>query len=78
MSVKVDLRRQTLLNFKIAKDLKAAAGNTATVRRHGIRLALAYRTFGLSETCYRYSRKLHAENERIGDLLSGLAKVHRA
>ena len=47
------------------------------VRRHGVSIALACRTFGLSETCYRYNPKLDTENERIGDLLSGLTKVHR-
>ena len=30
------------------------------------------RAFGVSETCYRYSPKLKAENEVIADLLTGL------
>jgi putative transposase len=40
-------------------------------------VALACRTFGISETCYRYERKLSDENEQIADLLLGLTQVHR-
>ncbi len=47
------------------------------VRRRGVSIALACRTFGLSETCYRYSPKLKSENERIADLLIGLTKAHK-
>ena len=47
------------------------------VRRRGVSIALACRTFGLSETCYRYSPKLKSENERVGDLLIGLTKAHK-
>ena len=43
----------------------------------GVSIALACRTFGVSETCYRYERKLSDENERIADLLIGLTQVHR-
>ena len=48
------------------------------VRRRGVSIALACRTFGVSETCYRYGPKLKAENERIGDLLIGLTNAHKA
>ena len=47
------------------------------VRRRGVSIAMACRTFEVSETCYRYGPKLKAENERIGDLLIGLTKVHK-
>lgn len=47
------------------------------VRRRGVSIALACRTFGISETCYRYSPKLQPENELIGDLLIGLTNAHR-
>ena len=40
--------------------------------RHGVSIALACRTFGVSETCYRYSPLLSDENEEIADLLVGL------
>jgi putative transposase len=44
---------------------------TAVARRK-VGIALACRTFGVSETCYRYSPKLQDENEEIADLLVGL------
>ena len=47
------------------------------VERKGVSIALACRTFGLSETCYRYNPKLKAENDRIGDLLIGLTHAHK-
>ena len=48
------------------------------VARRGISIALACRTFGLSETCYRYSPKLRPENEEIADLLVGLTTSRRS
>ena len=47
------------------------------VAQRGISIALACRTFGVSETCYRYSPKLDGENDRIADLLVGLTAAHR-
>jgi len=47
------------------------------VARRGVSVALACRTFGISETCYRYNPRLSDENERIGDLLVGLTHVHK-
>lgn len=43
--------------------------------RHGISVALACRTFGVSETCYRYAPKLVGENKEIADLLVGLTNA---
>lgn len=48
------------------------------VAQRGISISLACRTFGVSETCYRYSAKLDDENERIAGLLLGLTTAHRA
>ena len=45
--------------------------------RRGVSIAIACRTFGVSETCYRYGPKLKAENEKIGDLLIGLTNAHK-
>ena len=45
------------------------------VVRHGTGISLACRTFGVSQTCYRYSRKLNAENEQIADLLTRLTRA---
>ena len=37
------------------------------VQRQGVSIALACRTFQISETCYRYERKLSDENTEIAD-----------
>jgi putative transposase len=47
------------------------------VARRGASIALACRTFGVSETCYRYAPKLKGENEEIADLLIGLTQARR-
>ena len=47
------------------------------VTQKSISVALACRTFGVSETCYRYQPKLDAENVRIADLLVGLTTARR-
>lgn len=47
------------------------------VANHGISIALACRTFGLSETCYRYERKLSDENALIADWLVRLTTNRR-
>ena len=47
------------------------------VARRGASIALACRAFGVSETCYRYGPKLHAENEEIADLLVGLTDARK-
>jgi len=48
------------------------------VALRAVRIALACRTFGVSETCYRYSAWLNEENEQIADLLIGLTRPKRA
>jgi putative transposase len=47
------------------------------VTRHGVSVALACRTFQISETSYRYERKLSDENEAIADWLERLAANKR-
>ena len=47
------------------------------VARHGVSIALACRTFDVSETCYRYSPFLSDENEEIADLLVGLTAARK-
>ena len=42
-----------------------------------VSIALACRTFGVSETCYRYSPLLSDENEEIADLLLGLTNAKK-
>jgi putative transposase len=45
------------------------------VTQKGVSVVFACQTFGVSETCYRYSPKLDQENERIADLLVGLTQA---
>ena len=45
--------------------------------RRGVSIALACRTFDVSETCYRYSPFLSDENEEIVDLLVGLTEARK-
>ena len=47
------------------------------VAQKGISIALACRTFGISETCYRYEGKCSDENQLIADLLVALTSAHR-
>jgi len=47
------------------------------VERRGVSIAVACRTFGVSETCYRYSPLLSDENEQIADLLVGLTDARK-
>ncbi|CDM60511.1 transposase IS3/IS911 family protein (plasmid) [Rhizobium favelukesii] len=51
------------------------AGKAVALR--GVSIALACRTFDVSETCYRYSAKLNDENEQIADLLIGLTRAKK-
>ena len=60
--------------FAVGQRREMAA--TAVARR-GASIALACRTFGVSETCYRYGPKLRAENEEIADLLVGLTDARK-
>ena len=45
--------------------------------RQRVSVALACRTFGVSETCYRYSPLLSDENEEIADILIGLTEARK-
>jgi putative transposase len=47
------------------------------VALHGISIALACRTFNVSDTCYRYSPKLSDENKQIADLLIELTTTRK-
>ena len=42
------------------------------VAQHGVSIALACRTFEITETCYRYCPVLNDENEEIADWLERL------
>ena len=47
------------------------------VAQHGVSIALACRTFQISETCFRYSPVLSDENEEIDDWLERLTANKR-
>ena len=47
------------------------------VAQKRVSIALACRTFGISQTCYRYGPKLRADNDEIADLLLGLTKARK-
>lgn len=47
------------------------------VAQRGASIALACRTFGVSETCFRYSPKHNADNDEIADMLLGLVKAKK-
>lgn len=51
-------------------------GKVGTSR--GVSIALACRTFVVSETCYRYSPKLNEENEQIANLLIKLTRARKS
>jgi hypothetical protein len=46
-----------------------------SVMQRGTSIALACRTFQISETCYRYSPVLSDENEEIADWLERLCEI---
>ena len=48
-----------------------------SVAQHGVSIALACRTFQISQTCYRYERKLSDENAMIAEWLVRLTTSRR-
>ena len=48
------------------------------VAQHGVSNALAYHTFQISGTCFRYSPVLNDENEEIADWLERLTANKRS
>jgi putative transposase len=62
---------------KITRPAKRRELAEDAVPQKAVSVALGCRTFGVSETCYRYSPKLDLENERIADLLVGLTQARR-
>ena len=47
------------------------------VAGRGVRIALAWRTFGVTERCCRYSPLLSDETAQIADLLAGLTDARK-
>ncbi|MBD9628487.1 IS3 family transposase [Ensifer sp. ENS06] len=76
MSMQADLLKEAL-GKKLTRPSRRREMAGKAVALHGVSIALACRTFGVSETCYRYSRKLNDENEQIADLLIGLTRAKK-
>ncbi len=49
----------------------------SAVERRGVSVAVACRTFGVSETCYRHSSLLSDESHQITDLMVGLTDARK-
>ena len=47
------------------------------VSKHGLSIRLACECMGISETCYRYARRLSGENEEIAHWLLTLTETHK-
>jgi putative transposase len=63
---------------KIVKAVSATRDGINAVTQNGGSIALACRTFQVSETCYRYSPVLSDENEEIADWLERLTTNKRS
>ncbi|MGG7519633.1 IS3 family transposase, partial [Allorhizobium undicola] len=76
MSMQAELLKEAL-GKKLTRpsQRREMAGKAVALR--GVSVALACRTFAVSETCYRYSAKLNEENEQIADLLIGLTRAKK-
>ena len=48
------------------------------VAKRGIAIRLACQVFTISESCYRYERKLDAENAEVANWLLRLTDNHRS
>ncbi|MCX7323194.1 MAG: IS3 family transposase [Hyphomicrobiales bacterium] len=77
MSMQADLLKEAL-SKPITRPSQRREMAAKAAARTGVSIALACRTFGVSETCYRYSPRLSDENEMIADLLTGLSKAKKA
>ena len=56
--------------------MRCELAETAVTQRQ-VSVALACRTFGLSEACYRYASKFSDENEEIAGLRIAITAAHR-
>ncbi|ABS13382.1 transposase IS3/IS911 family protein [Brucella anthropi ATCC 49188] len=76
MSMQAELLKEAL-GKKVTRpsQRREMAGKAVALR--GVSVALACRTFEVSETCYRYSARLNDENGQIADLLIGLTRAKK-
>ncbi|WP_156392597.1 IS3 family transposase [Rhizobium sp. Root482] len=76
MSMQAELLKEAL-GKKLTRPSQRREMAGKAVASRGVSIALACRTFAVSETCYRYSAKLNDENEQIADLLIGLTRAKK-
>ncbi|WP_156397733.1 IS3 family transposase [Rhizobium sp. Root1204] len=76
MSMQAELLKEALGKKMMRPSQRREMAGKAVALR-GVSIALACRTFDVSETCYRYSAKLNDENEQIADLLIGLTRAKK-
>jgi putative transposase len=62
---------------KSSKSFRTQLMTQEVVENRKKSVASAWRTLLISETCFRYTLKLSAENEKIADLLLGLIQNQR-
>ncbi|MBX4893883.1 MULTISPECIES: IS3 family transposase [Rhizobium] len=77
MSMQAELLKEAL-GKKLTRPSQRREMARKAVALRGVSIALACRTFEVSETCYRYSTKLNEENEQIADLLIGLTRAKKS
>nr|WP_272212708.1 IS3 family transposase [Marinicella sp. W31]MDC2878618.1 IS3 family transposase [Marinicella sp. W31] len=75
MSMQTELLKEALGKMTRPSLRREVAAQAVAIR--GVSIALACRTFGVSETCYRYKGKRNDENEQIADLLAGLTQAKK-
>jgi len=68
MSMQNDLLKEAL-GKNVLRPSRRREMAMKVVAVHGVSVALACRTFQISETCYRYGPMLSTENEEIADWL---------
>lgn len=77
MSMQAELLKEALGKKVTRPSQRREMARTAVALLVGS-IALACRTFGVSETCFQYSPKRNVDNGEIADLLLGLVKVKEA
>lgn len=73
-------KQNDLLKEALGKNDPASSTPRVAVKAvamKAVSIALAYRAFDVSETCYRYNPKLDHENVQIADLLLGLTAAKK-
>jgi putative transposase len=76
MSMQAELLKEAL-GKKVARPSHRREMASKAVALCGVGIALACRTFSVSQTCYRHRSKLNGENEQIADHLVALTRARK-